>query len=124
MPNLLDAMPVEMYGCTCRHACNAERFPNHHAYTRATAHNAHDATAVDATRLWVDVRVNAQQHFHGRANCARCRRNVVQVKLRVDVDKHAFAHRQLELPRELAVAIQDRPAWLREHVCRMPGTST
>lgn len=60
--------------------------------------------------LRVDVRVDAQQHFDGLAHSARRSRDVVQVKLGVDVDEHALAHRQLELPRQLSVAVQDGPA--------------
>jgi hypothetical protein len=60
--------------------------------------------------LRVHVGVDPDQDARGRALGARRGRDVLQIKLGVHVDERALAHRQPQLLRQLAVAIEDGPA--------------
>ncbi len=59
--------------------------------------------------LRIDIWVDADQHAHGLPGGAPRSGDVLQVELGVDVDQHAVLGRELQLPGQLAVAIEHGP---------------
>ena len=67
------------------------------------------AESQDDAHLWVNVRVDTEHEARALVVLARCGLNVLKVKLRVNVDQDAFLDGQLQLPRQLAIAVEDGP---------------
>ena len=88
---------------TPTHACKEAAF-HLNAATRASN--------MESRHLRVDIWVDADQHARGLAGGLRRSGDVVQIKLRVHIHQHALLHGQAQLPGQLAVPVEDRPAAL------------
>jgi hypothetical protein len=72
--------------------------------------------------LWVDIRVDAE-HEASALVVLPCRGlDVLKVKLRVNVDEDALLDSQLQLPGQLAIAVEDGPVGrMKFRIMRVEG---